>query len=176
MPRIVVTWELGAGLGHIARLSPIVEGLIRRGHEVIVVSRRVPLCNEYLARSGATILPAPILPISRRRVRMPCTFADVLHDCGFAELPNLYAAVAGWRNLLAFLRPACVLADHSPVALLAGRGLAFPQAVLGTGFICPPDVTPLPSLRRIRPNPPWASEVESLVLQNTNATLRSFGA
>jgi hypothetical protein len=176
MSRFVVTWELGGGLGHIARLRPITAGLADRGHDVIVVSRNVPLCHHHLARPGVTILPAPVLPISRRRVRMPCTFADVLHDCGFAELSNLEAVVWSWRHLFNLLRPDVLLADHSPAALLASRGMEFTKAVLGTGFLCPPDVTPLPSLRSRRPDPPWIADVELLVLRNMNAALLSLDA
>jgi len=67
------------------------------------------------------------------------------------------------------------LADHSPTALLANRVRGLATATVGTGFVCPPDVSPLPSLRSDITQPHWAAEVEATVLANMNAALGAHG-
>jgi hypothetical protein len=100
----------------------------------------------------------------------------VLHDSGFRHDANLSAAVSAWRNVFQTVEADLVLADHSPTALLACRGLDMRTATVGTGFLCPPNVSPLPSLRRSVSKPPWAAEIESLVLNNMNCILDRFNA
>jgi UDP:flavonoid glycosyltransferase YjiC (YdhE family) len=34
MATILLTWELGAGLGHLVNLLPLARGLLQRGHRV----------------------------------------------------------------------------------------------------------------------------------------------
>ena len=39
MSRILLAWELGAASGHLARLRPIVEVLLERGHQVALAAQ-----------------------------------------------------------------------------------------------------------------------------------------
>lgn len=176
MARITAVWEFGGGLGHVGRLRPIVEGLADRGHELTVICHEIPLCEEFLGLPDVEILPAPRLPESLQQVRAPSTHADILYGCGFSISSNLLAVCKAWRRLLRLVRPDALLFDYSPTALLASRGLPMAQATLGTGFVCPPDMSPLPSLRRSVPDPPWAVEIEGIVLQNMNEVLAALGA
>jgi hypothetical protein len=171
VPSILIAWELGSGLGHVGRLRPIAAALVDRGHNVTLAGRDTALCHRIFGPIGARVLQAPLLPEANPRIRIPCTFADVLHDSGFRHSENLPAAVNAWRNILQIVKADLVLTDHSPTALLACRGLSISSAVVGTGFLCPPNVSPLPSLRRSVSNPPWAAEIESLVLKNMNEVL-----
>lgn len=174
MARIFITWELGGGLGHVARLRALGAELIRRGHTVAVAANNVELCRQGFAGTGLEVRPAPSLPVSTRQLKFPCTYSDILHDCGYSSATELTAAVAGWLQLFDDFQPSLVICDHSPTALLASRVRDLPTATVGTGFTCPPDVSPLPSLRRDIREPHWAAEVERKVLDNMNASLAQF--
>jgi UDP:flavonoid glycosyltransferase YjiC (YdhE family) len=173
---ILITWELGGGIGHVSRLRPLVAELVARGHSVTVLSQNLPLARDVLGIAGVPLLQAPQLWPPEQEVRIPCTFADVLYNCGFANCDGLSATVAQWRRVYAELQPNLVLCDHSPTALLAARGLPFLSAAIGTGFTIPPDLTPLPSLRSSVPEPSWAAEVEQIVLNHMNHAIHESKA
>lgn len=175
MANVLVAWEMGGGLGHVGPLRPILGELIRSGHQVTVATPSVALCQQAFADLSVRVLPAPQLPLSERRLKIPCTFTDVLHDCGYASPENVVAAVGQWGKLIDWVQPALLLADYSPTAMLAGRVRELPMATLGSGFVCPPDVSPLPSLHAQITEPHWATEVESAVLQAMNAALTAHG-
>jgi UDP:flavonoid glycosyltransferase YjiC (YdhE family) len=79
-------------------------------------------------------------------IRESQSFADILHNAGFGDNDQLAALVEGWRNLISLVKPAAVLCEHAPAALLAGRWTSIPFLAMGTGFSLPPDVAPLPDL------------------------------
>ena len=48
MARILLTWELGGGLGHLMNLRPLAEGLTRRGHRVVAALRDLSSARQFL--------------------------------------------------------------------------------------------------------------------------------
>jgi hypothetical protein len=176
MPSILLAWELGSGLGHLVPLRAIGIELARRGHQVAIATNNVPLCEQGFAGTGIAVLAAPQLPLSTRRLKIPCTYSDILHDCGYSSAQHLTVAVKEWLRLFDTFRPDLLLCDHSPTALIASRTRDFATAALGTGFVCPPDMSPLPSLHPQITEPHWAAEVEQTVLDNMNDALASVGA
>jgi UDP:flavonoid glycosyltransferase YjiC (YdhE family) len=175
MTKILIAWELGSGLGHVGPLRAVGSELVRRGHDVTIGAQNVGLCQQAFAGTRVEVISAPVLPLSDKRLKFPCTYSDTLHDCGHSSAEQLAAAVDRWLQLFDEFAPDFLLADHSPTALLAARLRDFPVATIGTGFVCPPDITPLPSLRSEIPAPHWAAEVEGTVLANMNAVLASRG-
>ena len=170
MATILMTWELGGGLGHLARLALIADALHGRGHTVVAVLQDLCRAHTFFASGSATLLQAPI----RRRppanaFRRTVTFAHILHNMGFADADELTTMVQAWRRIFRCERPDLILFDHSPTAMLAARGLVGRRAAIGTGFCCPPDVTPLPILRpaeRIDPARLVADERRVLAVAN----------
>ncbi len=119
MAKILFTWELGGGLGHVVPYLGVIAGLQRRGHRVTFALRDPTRASALLAPRGVRCLPAPIRtrPITRRVVLM-CTFADILYNCGFDEPDLLRGLVEAWRGLFELTKPDMVVFDHSPTALL----------------------------------------------------------
>ncbi|MGL4512013.1 MAG: glycosyltransferase [Lacipirellulaceae bacterium] len=176
MPTTLIAWELGSGLGHVAPLRPVCEGLVRRGRRVVFATRNVELCRQALAGTGAEVVMAPDLPMAEIPIPRAATFADVLHDCGYADPDRLGGALAGWLRLIEGVAPDTVVADHSPTALLASRVRGLPAAVIGSGFLCPPPVSPLPGFRCEQPAPPSSRDAEEAVLDAMNRVLLDRGA
>lgn len=175
MASILIAWELGSGLGHVGPLRAIGGELAHRGHRATIAAPNVELCRQAFAGTTVETIVAPALPISEKRLKLPCTYSDLLHDCGFSSAEAVTRGIQGWLDLFERFAPDLLMADHSPTALLANRLRRTPSAVVGTGFVCPPDISPLPSLRHEVTEPHWGASVEQTVLDSMNAALDTVG-
>ncbi|OHB60592.1 MAG: hypothetical protein A2167_07975 [Planctomycetes bacterium RBG_13_46_10] len=148
MAKIVFTWELGSGMGHVMPYLSIVKALHTKGHEIIFILRDLGQSKLISEMYRATFFQAPvkISPIINP-IKEPLTYVHVLHNNGFNDLGVLNGMVEGWRALFNTIKPDLVIFDHSPTALLAARGYAFKKIHMGGGFTIPAHVYPLPNLR-----------------------------
>jgi UDP:flavonoid glycosyltransferase YjiC (YdhE family) len=177
MSTILFAWEFGAGHGHITRIQPLADPLAKLGHRVIVAARDVATCHEQLRDSAIRVFQAPAEIEPPGQASAAETYAHVLFNCGFADAARLEARVSAWRNLFDLLHPDLLVADCAPTALLAAHSANIPRVALGTGFECPPDVSPLPSLRRQTQTGALPSDaIEQSVLANINTTCERFAA
>lgn len=176
MATILLAWELGGGLGHLMNLRPLAQELPKRGHRVIVASRDLSSVDEMLGGANVEYLQAPFKHQKIRLIEPTCTFAQILHNCGFGDVQELGALAGAWRTAFISVRPDLIVFDHSPTALLAARGLPVRKAVIGNGFTIPPDISPLPNLRT-SVNPDWKTVNlhERIVFDNINAVLDRWG-
>ncbi|MGE5626138.1 MAG: glycosyltransferase [Bacillota bacterium] len=175
MARILMTWELGGGYGHLAPLLSLARPLQRSGHEVTFAVRDVAAAEAVLGGSGIPYFPAP----ANFQLRAPTalhSYPQILLNTAFNDADDLRARVRAWQNLLALVKPDLLVCDHSPTALLAVRGRGLPCLLTGTGFSVPPDVKALPELR------PWApadaavlQADEARALDMANAVARDLG-
>lgn len=163
MSRIFCAWELGANLGHIGRLAPVVNVLDQRGHEVFIAARETVACARFFGASRQW-LQAPIAKESSSR-GAPVNYADILLINGYADPDILFGLLVAWRQLLILTKPQLLLADHSPTAILAARTLGIPVMLFGSGFFSPPCTDPFPSMR------PWQLVADELLL---NANRRAL--
>ena len=94
-----------------------------------------------------TILQSPIHPRDLiAPVPRPTTYPQILHNVGFGDRDTCESILRGWDALIRFVHPDLLLADHSPGALLACHQSDLSVVVIGTGFVIPPAVCPMPSL------------------------------
>jgi len=174
MATILLAWELGGGLGHFMNLRPLAEGLLRRGHRVVAVLRDLSAARQFLVDPNVDILQAPFKHARIRDIEPTCTFAQILHNCGFGDADELLTLAEAWRKLYDYLQPDLIIFDHSPTALLASAGYPARRALIGTGFFSPPDTGApgLPNLRTwLTPNQVELDAHEAQVLANINAAL-----
>ena len=177
MSRILFSWELGAGLGHLNRMLPVARALRERGHDVFLAVQDLSKVQRLLAPGDDFLwfqAPAWLPPL---RDRPPAaTWAEILFHTGFLDAPGLLGLARGWHALFAAIRPDVLVADHAPVSLLTARSMPVRRVTLGTGFFHPPEVTPLPVFRHWDPPAPArVAESEALALASANSVLRAMG-
>ncbi len=177
MARVLFTWELGGGSGHLVNLQPLVRGLQSRGHQVFVALKDLSQAAQVFQGTAVSYLQAPYKSGEPATpIGVPRTFAHILYNVGFGDAAELEVMVNAWRNVIDWIGPEAIVFDHSPTALLAARGGKARRVVLGNSFSSPADVCPFPDLR---PWLPAAAEelfaAEAVILENMNHVLRRLG-
>lgn len=146
---ILLAWELGAGTGHCVNLLPIAEELLRREYKVVLAVRDLITARRVFQDAPVTYVQAPFLVGSwPGGVKEPETFAQILHNTGFGCGDHLQVLTDAWGGLLDAYQPSAVVCEHAPHALLASHVRGIARYPIGTGFFVPPNVAPLPNLRR----------------------------
>ncbi len=142
MAKILFAWELGMGLGHIARIRDYCDQL--KDHDLYVAAKDLRHAFPLFSHTNVTLLPAPFLqkPVSKPVVET-LSYAHILHNCGFANAEILKGIVSAWRSLFDLIKPDIVIFDHCPSAILAALDYSFKKVTTGTGFTCPPIQEPL---------------------------------
>jgi len=150
MARVLLTWELGLGIGHLMNLRPIGQELIRRGHQVFAAIRDVSRAQELWVDTGIQWFPSPMAapPHGRFPFDPPVCYAHMLGNIGFVSEQALGALFTRWNAIFDDLKPDLVVADHSPTVLFSLWDRPIPRANVGLAFFCPPDKFPLPSWPR----------------------------
>jgi hypothetical protein len=172
----VIAWELGAGMGHLMPMLPLVKRFVARGHRVSLVVRDLSRVTNLFSDLNVRCIQAPVkTQRSEQRIATPRNFAHILHNCGYGNYEELRGLAEGWRSLFQMIHPDLILCDHAPTAVLAARGTPALVAITGTGFCCPPDMQPWPDFR------PWMPPVteqlvrdEGAVLENVNRLLAQW--
>lgn len=177
--RVLFVWELGFGLGHVAREVPIALELRRRGHEVLFAVRNLVAAQSALAAFDIAFLQAPLPQLRRRSPRSPRqyrSYADILAAAGFAERAALGDWLLAWKHTLALIRPQVVVCDYSPAAQLAAKLGGYPVVQIGTGFELPPAGRLLPDISPSRSTPvAHLRSREERVMRALRAACRAAG-
>lgn len=177
MSRILFTWELGAGMGHLATIRSIAVPLISAGHQVCVALRDLGRAHQFFGDLPVHFHQAPFFQgIFPDSFHPPATFPHVLYNCCCGD-PQVFCSLAkAWQQLFIAVEPDLVLFDHSPTAIFASRNFRFRRATIGNGFFSPPDQSPLPSWRRETLTSPAECIVdEQRVLTSLNVAARTLG-
>lgn len=157
MSKILFAWEFGANLGHLTRDLPLARACRDAGHEVLFAASDLRTAAALLYAERFRLLQAPLLRPIAKRPAHPVNYADMLLHAGYDDGAALAGALGGWRSLMELVRPALVVYNHAPTALLAARMAQCPVLLVGTGFEIPPATAPLPSFR------PWQAIPEPLL-------------
>jgi UDP:flavonoid glycosyltransferase YjiC (YdhE family) len=172
MARILLTWELGGGSGHLASLSALADALRARGHEVTLALKDLSRAERFLPGATYTVLQAPVWTPQIQGLNTPLNYSEILGFHGYLDRDGLSALLRAWRHLFAFTQPDLIVCDHSPTALLAARGLSIARAAIGSGFMCPPRATPMPFMQWWQSSvPARLAQSETVLLTNINAAL-----
>lgn len=154
MGTVLFAWQCGGGLGHLVQMRPLARGLAAQSHRLFVAFRNLSSAVRLYGDVGVKFLQAPYRPRGLLPFPVSIGFAHVMANVGFGNDEDLFALASAWRNLFCLVKPDLIVFDHSPVALLAARGLPARRALIGSGFCCPPDTFPLPLIRSVHDQAP----------------------
>ena len=172
--RVLIAWELGGGFGHVARLRPFAEQLKADGHACAFAMRNLGVAEQLLDPSLGPLYQAPVRlgdPINP--VRTQVSYASLLHNIGFSNPVELAGRLRAWRDLMRILRTELVIADHSPLALIAAQSLNLRTLAVGAGFTLPPVTSPFPSFRpRMKLSQDVLQRNEATVLEELNEAMK----
>jgi len=147
LANILFTWELGAGSGHVAPYTNLVNLLEQQGHKVYYVLKYLNQSHLFFKDTQVTYFQAPgeYRPVIQR-VRNSNSAAKILYNAGFGDVDFLTALIRSWQNLYALINPDLIIFDYSPTAMLAARNGQAKRLAIGTGFHLPPEMQPIPSI------------------------------
>ena len=171
MARILLAWELGAGLGHLLPHRGVVERLVAAGHEVHVVARQIERVRTAFVELPIKTWQAPVRSTPPPGPpRPPRSYADILQLAGFGDTEGLHARVLAWESILGAVRPNLTLVDFAPTALVALRRMNLSHALVGMPYHIPRLGVPLPPF-------PGTTAVSLAELQKSEAdVVRSINA
>lgn len=170
MRRVLLAYELGAGLGHLNRLLAVARRL--SGHTLVFALPDMSLepvvrraLDQAEVRAGVSWPPPADLAAARR---VPThTLGDVLRLFGLEQPERVARAVHRWRGVLDAVRPDVVVADFAPALRLATRSRV-PLALVGNGYTVPPGGRVLAPLR------PWDDAVPAASRRHEAEVLASL--
>ena len=176
MSRVLFTWELGGGFGHLHRIAELARPLVAAGHEVHFASSELA----GLAGLFDDSVRCHQAPLAHRagasKQKRLFTFPQVLMQTVLRDADATVGAVRAWQNLYDLIAPEVIVFDYSPTAILAARGRAVRQVVVGTGFLVPPDRAPLDNLRTaVKVDPTSLVRIEARALATMNDVLHRCG-
>lgn len=177
MAKFLFAWELGGGLGHAARIKPLVRELQARGHECTLMLRELVQTANVLRDLPAPRLQAPLWLHQTMGLPQPlASLPEILLGNGYLQAEHLGALVDGWLAALHISRADAVICDYAPTAVLAARAAGLPSATVGIGFYMPPAVAPIPPFRDWERIPrERLLHAETTVLANINRVLAAHG-
>ncbi|MGO9446673.1 MAG: glycosyltransferase [Thiobacillaceae bacterium] len=177
MARILFAWELGADLGHLNRILAVARALQGKGHVIFLAVRDMSNIQRVINPSDPFLwFQAPLWLPPLRNQPAAVSYAEILFFTGFLDPAGLLGLVRGWHALFAAIKPDLLVCDHAPVSLLSARAAPFKRITLGSGFLHPPRLAPLPVFRTWEEvDPSRVSEAEERVLSSANRVLQIMG-
>lgn len=137
--RVLFAWELGGGLGHLARLAPWMSHFASRGVTPLLAARDLHAVSRVPDCAAALTLQAPLLPHGPLQAGFNVrSYPDILLSAGFGDAATLATLVHAWQSVFRLGKIDALVADFSPTAMLAARLARIPVMHVGDGFTIPP--------------------------------------
>jgi hypothetical protein len=133
--KIVCIWEIGAGLGHLTRLRPIVRHATAAGHQVFLIAKQLHNIQTVFDIRQLTVLQAPHDNTPKPR-KIPISWCEMLL-LRYQNSDRLANFLAAWRSVLDLIEPDLVVYDSAPTALIASLGGRWTKWTVGSPFFMP---------------------------------------
>ncbi len=147
--KILFSWEIGQGYGHVLPLLPMAREFKAQGHQVTFALRDVRGAGAMLQAEGFTVLQAPFHPdqFFPADGPQPQSMADVLAVFGFTSRQHLAGMAAAWAGIFKLCQPDLLVASYAPLSLLCARQHGVPSVLMALPFELPIDAHPSPDWR-----------------------------
>ena len=177
MKKILFTWELGGGLGHIIPMRTLAKQFLSMGHEVSIAMMDLTHAASVFSGLKVRFLQAPFKSGYRDNpILPPMSYSQLINNNGFSSHTELEGFVRSWQTLYELVKPDVICFDHSPSALVAARKLDCLKVTIGVGFSSPPPSSPFGVFTHETVNTKKIINDDKFILGNINAVLKSMGA
>lgn len=177
MKKILLTWELGGGLGHIIPMRTLAKQFLDMGHEVYLALMDLTHAAEVFSGLNVKLLQAPYKSGFRANpILPPMSYSQLIHNNGFSSEKELEGLVKSWQTLFELVKPDVICFDHSPSALVAARKFDCLKVNIGVGFSTPPPASPFGLFSEHGVNVKKVKADDTSVLMNINKVLAGIGA
>ena len=124
--RLLATWELGLGYGHVATLAPVCRALRAGGHHLALAARTPQTALRLERDAFDLVVPGPRFagPAPRRET---LTYGQVLAAGGLTDAAGAVPLVRQWLDVFERLEPVALLVEHAPMSLLAAHVAGLPE-------------------------------------------------
>ncbi len=140
----LITWEFGAGLGHLACLNTLSMTLLAEGYRVHVAVKDISRAHLFFSEDSPVVVHQAPVWLPKIKMQRPVgSLADLLLTKGYLEPETLNTLVRSWRTLFDLIKPDLLVCNYSPTAMLASTGYSLARLVVGTGFSEPVAGQPL---------------------------------
>ncbi len=147
MAKILFTWEIGEGSGHIAPYLRVINALEKHGHEIYFAVKNLSKSYNLFKGTKVRYIQAPSMLSPDAELVDPIdSYAKILNNSGYSSIPQLAGMIGAWRHLFMLIQPDLIIADYSPTAVLASRESGIPRLQIATGFYIMPKQGRIPNL------------------------------
>lgn len=140
--RVLIAWQHGHNLGHLARLLAVADALRLSNADVVwAIAATQRKSAAAVVAAGYKVMPAP--PGMAHAPSTPLvSYVDILNAQGFAEVDLLSSQIRDWIALFKSEAVDHVLLDNAPGAQLAAYLIGLPTTQISNGFDAPPSGCP----------------------------------
>lgn len=138
--------ELGDDLGHLTSFYPLIIHLCSKGFIPYCIVKNLQKTTDFNWPEQVVFLQAPIY-LSAQPSTPVYSFSDILLYKGYKSINDITCMASAWNKLYKLIKPACVIFDHSPTALLALKQYQLPKFIYSNSFLTMPVDSPYLNLR-----------------------------
>lgn len=139
--RVLFCWDFGWGIGHVNHILAGARALRRRGADITFAIYSSQFIRHFKDMQDRTFVHAPVSPFFLRP-KVSALFGDrsyaaLLHNAGFCDPDYVRFFLQSYDVLFKTFKPDCVVAEHSPAALLGAHVSGIPAILTGNGATVP---------------------------------------
>lgn len=140
--KVLVCWDFGWGIGHVNHILAPARVLVRRGVDVTFAIYTSRFIRHFKDLRDRTFVHAPVSAFFLRPRFDPLleddtSYASLLNNAGFCEPDYVRFFTQSYDALFNLYEPDCVIAEHSPAAMLSAYLAGIPAVAMGNGGTVP---------------------------------------
>jgi hypothetical protein len=140
--KVLVCWDFGWGIGHVNHILAPARALVRRGADITFAIYSSHFIRHFKDLRERTFVHAPVSAFFLRPRLDPLlgdgsSYAALLNNAGFCEPDYVRFFTRSYDALFSLYKPDCVIAEHSPAAMLSAYLVGIPALATGNGATVP---------------------------------------
>lgn len=132
---ILCAWEMGGGLGHLARLIPFIDVALEKGHHIAIVVKELENIDSIYGDREITLYQAPYDTTPRSQI-LPCSWPETLL-LRYRSTERLRSYLRAWKSVFNAEEPDVVIYDAAPTAMIASLCGGWRKWAVGSPFFMP---------------------------------------